>query len=62
MKLKAFMEMYCDWNRTVVINDDDLEQIAKGIAVNVMDERKDLWNMEVVCFGFYDNELCVRVR
>lgn len=62
MNFKKFMELYANYNGNLVVNDDDLDLIIKGRVISVMDNRKDLWNMEVVVFDFYDNELCVRVR
>ena len=62
MNFKKFMELYANYNGNLVVNDDDLDLIVKGRVVSVMDNRKDLWNMEVVVFDFLDNELCVRVR
>lgn len=61
MRLKKFLEMYDNWNGDVVINDDELKPIIKGLPSYILfwgnvDEK------EVVAFGFYDGELAVRVK
>ena len=61
MKLREFLNMYDNWNGVVVINDDNLNQIVKGGPYAVL-SCEDLYATEVVAFGFYDNELCVRVK
>lgn len=53
--------MYDNWNGDVVINDDELKSIIKGLPSYILfwgnvDEK------EVVAFGFYDGELAVRVK
>ena len=61
MKLRELLDMYDNWNGITVINDDNLEPIVKEkTSVIVEDER--FVNCEVVSFGFYDNEFCVRIR
>ena len=61
MKLKELLDMYDNWNGITVINDDNLEPIAKEeTSVIAKDER--FINCEVVAFGFYDNEFCVRIH
>lgn len=74
MKLKQFMEMYDNWNGITKINDDNLDTIVKGRTLNIMEyvenfhpmtkvkNYKELMEMEVVSFGFYDEEFCVRVK
>lgn len=61
MKFKDFIDMYDNWNGITVVNDDDLNLIVKCKTVFIA-ENKYLQDMEVVSFGFYDNELCVRVK
>lgn len=53
--------MYDNWNGIVCINDDNLDLIVKG-KPDVVLLYKNTFEMEVVSFGFYDNELCVRVK
>ena len=61
MKCRDFLDMYDNWNGTVCINNDNLDLIVKGDPYVVL-SYKNVSEMEVVAFGFYDNELCVRVR
>lgn len=61
MKFKDFMNMYDDWNGKTVVNNDDLTLLVKGLTLDIVED--NCWSdMEVVSFGFYDSELCVRVR
>lgn len=74
MKFEQFMEMYDNWNGVTKVNDDTLEVVVKGNTLDIMEclvpfhprtkvkSYEELFNMEVVFFGFYDNELCVRVK
>lgn len=74
MKFKQFMDMYDDWNGTTKVNDDNLDTIVIGRTLDIMECVKDfnpmtkvhnyaeLFEMKVVAFGFYDDELCVRVK
>ena len=62
MKFKDFMDMYDNWNGTTVVNDDNLDMIVKGRTSSIVEWEDYLWDMEVVSFGFYDNEFCVRVK
>lgn len=59
MKLKDLLVLY-DGSGTICINDDNLNCICKGNIWNA--KLYDFEHCEVVTFGFYDNELCVRVR
>ena len=61
MNFKNFMDIYDNWNGITKVNDDNLHTIIKGKTLNIM-ECSELFGMEVVAFGFYDNELCVRVK
>ena len=71
MKFKQFMEMYDNWNGTTKVNDDNLGTIVVDHTLKIMEciptlngveNYEKLFEMEVVAFGFYDDELCVRVR
>lgn len=67
MKLNVFLDMYDDWNGTLCLNDDDLHLIVKGPTVDIIENSSTvkelgLLDADVVCFGFYDNELCVRLN
>lgn len=61
MKLCEFMNLYDNWNGILVVNDDNLNPIAKG-EIPIVLFSGGVYNMEVISFGFHDNELCVRVR
>lgn len=61
MKLREFLDLYDNWNGVICVNDDDLNPIIKGDPYVVL-SHGNLLEKEVVAFGFYDNELCVRVR
>ena len=61
MKLRDFVNLYDNWNGILVVNDDNLDPIVKG-EVEVALSYRNVNEKEVVAFGFYDNELCVRVR
>ena len=65
------MEMYDDWNGITKVNNDNLGTIVIGNTLEIMEcipmldgvkNYKQLFEMEVVSFGFYDDELCVRVK
>ena len=62
MKFKKFLELYDNWNGTTVVNDNNLKCVVRDNTLNIFETRKDLHEKEVVSFGFYDNELVVRVR
>lgn len=74
MKLKIFMTLYDNWNGITKVNDDNLNTIVEGRTIDIMDchvpfhpsssvkSYAKLLEMEVIAFGFYDGEFCVRVR
>lgn len=74
MKFTDFMELYDNWNGITKVNDDNLNTIVIGRTLDIMEcvenfnpmttvkNYAELFNMEVVSFGFYDDEFCVRVR
>ena len=74
MKFKDFMDMYDNWNGITKVNDNNLDTIVKERTMDIMDcvepfnpftkveSYEKLFEMEVVAFGFYDDEFCVRVR
>lgn len=59
---KNFMDAYDDWNGKTRVNDNDLNVIIEEKTVTIMETRTDLFEREVVAFGFYDNVLCVKVQ
>lgn len=62
MNFKEFMELYDNWNGITTVNDNNLDVIVSGKTSVIMETRTDLFDKEVVAFGFYDGELTVRVR
>lgn len=62
MNFKNFMEKYDNWNGITRINDDDLNMIVEDRTISIMDDRKDIYNKEVVAFGFYDGVMTVRIK
>lgn len=74
MNFRELMDMYDNWNGVTKVNDDELEVVVKGRTVDIMESAvpfsnrtkvksyTELFDMEVVAFGFYDNEFCVRVK
>ena len=62
MNFKRFMDMYDNWNGTTRVNDNKLNMIVEDKTLTIMENRKDLYNKEVVAFGFYDNSIVVRVK
>ena len=66
MKFKELLDMYDNWNGTIVVNDYDLNRIVKAKTSDIGYNKTDvdysyLYNEDVVSFGFYDNEFCVRL-
>lgn len=62
MRFKKFMEMYDDWNGITKVNDNKLNTIVEDKTNVIMDKRADLFEKEVVAFGFYDRVMTVRVK
>ena len=77
MKFKDFMDLYDNWNGITKVNDNELKTIIRAKTVYLMDKNdifapfpvwssvrdyEKLFNMEVVSFGFYDGDFCVRVK
>ena len=62
MKLYKFINMFDNWNIDTVVNDNELKVIVAGNTYAIMEKRRDLYNKEVVAFGFYDGQLTVRVK
>lgn len=66
MTFGAFMDMYDDWNGTLCINDRKGLLLMKGNTAKVMWMVNDgflnyLKDLQVVSFGFYDEEICVMI-
>lgn len=64
MRLRDLLDTYDNWDNNIVINNDNLEPILKGRVMNLYDDGKmdDLLDWDVVAFGFYDDEIAVRIR
>ena len=62
MSFKNFMDMYDNWNGVTRVNDNSLNMIIEERTNILMDTRKDLYDKEVVAFGFYDGLMTVRVK
>ena len=62
MKFYKFINMLDNWNIDTVVNDNELKVIVAGNTYAIMAKRRDLYNKEVVAFGFYDGQLTVRVK
>ena len=63
MTIKELIGVFDDWNIPVVINDNNLKQLAKyyNIDVFVWNKYNGLGNAELVAFGLYDGELAIRI-
>ena len=62
MTLKEFVELHDDGNRTLCINDKNLKKVWSGKIIDFQNCKwKPIINAEVMAFGFYDNELTVRI-
>ena len=62
--LRDFLDLYDNWNGTLVINDEDCEHYDTVNFSNLttwLCDHTDVANARVMAFGFYDGELCVRV-
>ena len=63
MKLKDFLELYDNWNGIVKINDNNLNCIVKDKGYIIAESNNEkMMNGEVVSFGYYDGELCIRIE
>ena len=62
MNFKTFMDKYDNWNGVTRVNDNELNTIVEDTTYIIMDTRTDLFDKEVVAFGFYEEILTVRVK
>jgi len=67
MTLKDFLNLYDNWNGVVKINDIDLNEIlkckvSKFMFKDAMYYNEDLMESFVIAFGFFDEELTVRIN
>ena len=64
MTVNELLEYFDNWDMNIVINyfcEHQLNPIYKNNIQKFWDERNSLLSSEVDSFGFYDNELCVRI-
>ncbi len=65
MTVFGLMCLFDNWSKNLVVNDENLEPILNGKTVlKVFEERekyKSILNKEVMAFGVYDDDICVRV-
>lgn len=61
MTVNELLDAFDNWNIDIVINNSKLNCIYKNSIQKFWDERNSLLSSEVDSFGFYDNELCVRI-
>ena len=62
--LRNLLDLYDNWNGTLVINDRNCDRYATVNFANLnewLHEHRTVANAKVMAFGFYDGELCVRV-
>lgn len=62
MTLIDMLLIYDNRNGTIVINDNSLKYITKDIAFELISKLPTyLLESKVISFGFYDQELCIRI-
>ena len=64
MSLIELLALYDNWNGTFVINNKECDLFARVRFEKInewLHEYKTVACKEVLAFGFYDNELCIRV-
>lgn len=61
MPVRELLDLYDNWNTKLVINNDNLNPLHKGFIDGFMMRESELLDYKVVAFGFYDDELCIRV-
>lgn len=62
VNFKTLLELYDNWNGKTRVNDNNLIVLLEDKTVNIYDNRKDLFDKEVVSFGFYDDVFTVRLK
>lgn len=62
MKVKDLFELFDNWNIIAVINDNDLNCVKKEKIYYFFDNNNNLLDYEIVCFGFYDGEITIRIK
>lgn len=64
MKFREFMDLFNNWDMDMCVNDKDLKCRRTGCICDIMYEDMlcNYMTAEVMAFGFYDDELTVRVN
>ena len=67
MRFKDLLDLYDNWNGITVVNDDHLNCIVRARTMHIgfndtLVDYSKLYDKEVVSFGFFDNEFCVRLK
>lgn len=66
MKVLELICLFDNWNKFLIISDDELNHILDGEKVfevyDKMEKYKDILSKEVASFGFYDDDFCIRVK
>jgi hypothetical protein len=67
MKLGTLLDVFDDWDKYIIINDNNLNCLynARTKIFEFMYEKekhKDLLGKEIVLFGLYNDDFCVRVK
>ena len=61
MTVNELLEYFDNWDMNIVINNSKLNCIYKNSISKFWNERNSFLSSEINSFGFYDNELCVRI-
>ena len=62
MDFRKLMDMYDNWNGITRIKDDKLKTVIEDKTVVIMDTREDLFDKEIISFGFYEGVFTVRLK
>lgn len=58
MTLHQLLDLFDDWNRTLKVNNYDL---TASKLFKITDLEGKILNYDVMAWGFYDGQLCVRL-
>lgn len=61
MRVNELLEIFDNWGMKFIINNSNLKPIYKGTVSDFWDSEDVLYKKQVDSFGFYDNELCIRI-
>ena len=62
MKFREFIKMYNNADQIVIVSDEEYSELAYDTIYMILGTRADLFEKEVVSFGFYRNMLAVTVK